>query len=640
MKTILQIFFLLTVVLCSFPLSGQTGQGVQDLSRKQQKQYDEIRTNNNLGQLEQAIEGLNDLLEDAPNFTEGYHMRGSIHYDQLAYEAAIQDFEKVLTLEPNYDPLVFYQLALAKKGGEDFSGAADLLEKFIAAGYRREALVERAKKHLEDARFAEEAVKHPIPFKPENMGTPINTDGPEALPQLSADGKTLIFTRFINNQEDFYAAEKKDGKWTNVQPLRELNTPFSEGAHTISADGRLLVFTFCQSGPDLGGCNLFYSEKCDGNWSRPEMIEGSLNTGAWEGQPTLSADGSLLLFVSDRPGGLGGRDIWASRRSAGGRWGKPVNLGEAINTSGNDTSPFLHADGRTLYFSSDGWPGMGGIDLYRVQLQDDGRWGTVKNLGYPINTPDNEGAVSISLDGKTGFFAKGEKRQSNIDIFTFPVYEEIAPFPVTYAEGKIFDSKTKKAISARAELIDLETGRPVARVTNCEDGSYLVCLTAGKDYALRVDKEGYLFFSENFSLQEADLSDPFELDVPLQKYEPVADTPAEDRKPVILKNVFFATASAELLPASTNELDRLYQLLEDNPEMRIRINGHTDTVGSDEDNQRLSEARAKAVYNFLLEKGVAEERLKYIGFGEDKPIADNETAEGRQQNRRTEFELW
>lgn len=640
MKIVSYIIGLFLLCMLWNPLYGQPGQSVKDLNRRQQKLYEQIRSSNNQGQLEAAVKGLNELLEDAPAFTEGFHMRGTIHYDMQAYEAAESDLEKVLSLDPNYDALILYQLALAKKGLEKFSEAAEFFERFLAAGYQREALVERGKKHLEDSRFAAEAVKDPIPFTPENIGAPINTADQEALPQLSADGNTLIFTRRINNQEDFYIAEKKDGEWANVKPLTALNTPFNDGAHSISADGRLMVFTFCQSGPDQGGCNLFFSEKCGGGWSRPEKIEGSVNTDAWEAQPSLSADGSLLLFVSDRPGGFGGKDIWACRRSLSGKWGKPVNLGEAINTSGNEISPFLHADGRTLYFSSDGRPGMGGIDLYRVQLDENGKWGEVKNLGYPINTPDNEGAVSISLDGKTGFFAKSLKGQPDLDIYTFPVYEAIAPFPVTYVQGNIYDEKTNKMIEARAELIDLATGRPVAILNNCEDGSYLVCLTAGKDYALNVNKEGYLFFSENFALQKANLNDPFQLDVPLQLIEPVSETGETERKPVILKNVFFATASAELLPTSTNELDRLYQLLEDNPDMRVQINGHTDNVGGDEDNQMLSEARAKAVYAYLLEKGVSAERLKYKGFGETRPIAENDSATGRQQNRRTEFEVW
>lgn len=620
-------------------LWGQEGIKVADLNKRQQRLYEQIRSSNNRGALTAALQDLDKLLEDAPDFSEGYHMRGSIHYEEKHYASAESDLEKVLQLDPGYDPVVVYQLALAKKSLMKFDQAVAHLERFIAGGYRQEGMVARAKRHLEDAKFAASAVKNPVPFSPENIGAPISSEHAEYLPVPSADGTNLVFTRRIGRQEDFFVAEKQAGKWAKVAPLAGLNSPYNEGAQSISADGRLMVFTFCQTGPDQGGCNLFYAEKCDGNWSKPQKIEGAVNTGAWEAQPSLSADGSLLLFASDRPGGLGGNDIWACRRSQSGKWGKPVNLGDAINTPGNDQSPFLHADGRTLYFSSDGRPGMGDNDLYMVQLQEDGKWGTVKNLGYPINTPDHEGALTVSLDGSTGYFAKSPGGPSDLDIFTFPMFPEIRPLPVTYVQGSIFDSKTKATISARAELIDVESGRTVAVVSNCEDGSYLVCLTAGKNYAMNVNKEGYLFFSEHFALSEADLDEPFELDVPLQPIEAVAATEAEERRPVILKNVFFATASAELLPTSTNELDRLFALLQDYPDMRIQINGHTDNVGSDADNQTLSEARAKAVYEYLIEKGVEPGRLQYKGFGESKPIADNDSVEGRQENRRTEFEV-
>lgn len=640
MKRTIYLLGLLFVFVFPASLFGQGGQSVDDLNRRQQKLYDRIRSDNNRGALTEALAGLNELLEDVPDFTEGYHMRGSIHHERDAYEAAANDLEKVLQLDPQYDRLVIYQLALAKKGSMAYEAAAAYFETFIDGGYRRESIVERAKEHLGNTRFAAEAVKHPVPFVPENIGPPISSDQAEYLPVLSADGKTMVFTRRVGNQEDFFIAEKKAGKWAKAEPLAALNSPFNEGAQSISADGRLMVFTFCQSGPDQGGCNLFFAEKCAGNWSKPQKIEGVVNTGAWEAQPSLSADGSLLLFASNRPGGLGGNDIWASRRSRSGKWGKPVNLGASINSSGNDQSPFLHADGRTLYFSSDGRPGMGDNDLFMVQLQTDGQWGEVKNLGYPINTPDHEGALTVSLDGTTGFFAKSPGGPGDLDIFTFPLYPEVQPFPVTYVRGNIFDSKTSESISARAELIDVEAGRTVAIVTNCEDGSYLVCLPTGKNYALNVNKKDYLFFSEHFALQAADPGQPFELDVPLQPIEPVSQSEKENHPPVILKNVFFATASAELLPSSTNELDRLVKLLEDNPDMRIQINGHTDKVGSDEDNLELSEARAKAVYEYLIEKGVAQNRLRYKGFGETHPIADNEKKSGRQKNRRTEFEVW
>ncbi|MEZ4991149.1 MAG: OmpA family protein [Saprospiraceae bacterium] len=640
MKRSIIIALILCIGSFSQYLSAQNGQTADQLTRRQQKLYEQIREDNNRGSLTAALEGLNKLLEDAPNFTEAYHFRGTIHYDQKNYAAAETDLEKALTLDANYDPIVLYQLALSEKEQAKYGEAKEHLEVFLKSGYEREAILERAKHHLADVKFAEVAVRNPVPFNPQNVGAPISSDQPEYLPVLSADGQTMIFTRRVGNQEDFFIAEKENEQWKNARPLETLNTPANEGAQTIAADGRLMVFTFCSSRPGDGGCNLFYSEKCDGNWSKPQKLEGEVSTKYWEAQPTLSADGNLLLFASDRPGGQGGIDIWACRRSRSGKWGKPVNLGPSINTSGNDQCPFLHADGRSFYFCSDGRPGMGGNDLYFVRLQEDGQWGEVKNLGYPINTPGNEGTLTVSLDGTTAFFAKSPDSVEDLDIFSFPLYPEARPFSVTYVEGRIFDSKTGNPLSARAELLDLSTNRPVAFVNSCEDGSYLVCLPAGKNYALHVDKKDYLFFSEHFALEDQAGTQPYQLDIPLQPIEAGTPEKAEERQPVILKNVFFASGSAELLPVSTNELDRLYELLNDHAELRIQINGHTDNVGSDTDNLELSEARAKAVYDYLIKKGIEEERLRYKGFGETVPIADNGTEEGRQQNRRTEFERW
>ena len=229
---------------------------------------------------------------------------------------------------------------------------------------------------------------------------------------------------------------------------------------------------------------------------------------------------------------------------------------------------------------------------------------------------------------------------TDLDIFTFPLYTDAKPLPVTYAKGIVYDSKDGSKLNARVELIDLATKRTVAIVPTCEDGSYLVCLPAGKDYALNVNKEGYLFFSEHFALSEAGLTDAVELNVPLQVIPTAEATTPPASEPIILKNVFFASGSAELLPTSFSELDRLWKLLEKQATVRIQINGHTDDVGSEADNLSLSEARAKAVYAYLSEKGIAEDRLRYKGFGETRPMAGNDTEDGRQQNRRTEFEVW
>lgn len=634
------IILLACFAIISCKVTAQNGQTVEQLNRRQQKLYDKIRSQNNTGALKEALQGLNELLDDVPNFTEGYHFRGTIQYDLKDYAAAETDFEKALALDTSYDPIALYQLALAEKEQAKYAEAATHLEDFLKSGYERQGMLDRAEKHLLDARFAEQAVQQPIPFDPEKLGAPISSDGAEYLPLLSADGQTMIFTRRVNNQEDFFIAEKENDQWISAQPLEALNTPFNEGAQSIAADGRLMVFTFCQSQPGAGGCNLFYSEKCDGNWSKPQKLEGEISTKYRETQPSLSADGNLLLFASDRPGGQGGIDIWACRRSRNGKWGKPVNLGPAINTPGNDQCPFLHADGRSFYFCSDGRPGMGGNDLYYVRLGEDGQWGEVKNMGYPINTPGNEGTLTVSLDGSTAYFAKSPDVVDDLDIFSFPLYDEAKPFPVTYVKGKIYDSKTGDPLSARAELRDLSTNRPVAFVNSCDDGTYLVCLPAGKNYALHVDKKDYLFFSEHFALEDQSDATPFQLDIPLQLIETEAAENVVDNKPVILKNVFFASGSSELLPASTDELDRLHALLTEHPELRIQINGHTDDVGSEEDNLNLSTARAKAVYDYLVEKEIGEERLRYKGFGETMPIAENETEAGKQENRRTEFERW
>lgn len=635
------IAFLLTVLTGT--LQAQPYMTVKDMKGKQQKQYERIQEYNQQQSFERALEALDDLLADVPSFIDGYLLRARIHYDLGQLESAEADLEKVITLDASYDAMALYQLALTEKRLAKYDEAVTHLEQFLASHDRRQSVVERATAHLADARFAADAVSRPVAFEPENLGAPISSADPEYLPVLSADGQSMIFTRRIRQQEDFFIATKNGETWTEAVPLTALNTPFNEGAHSISADGRLLVFTMCRSGADQGGCDLFFSEKCEDKWSAPQPLPRQVNTGAWEAQPSLSADGSLLLFASDRPGGYGGRDIWGSRRRSDGSWSDAVNLGEAINTRGNDQCPFLHADGQTLYYCSDGRPGMGGNDLYYVRLQADGQWSEVQNLGYPINTPDNEGTLTISLDGRTAYFAKSPATSANdLDIFTFPLYAAARPQPVTYVAGRVTDAVSGQPLRARAELVDIDSGRPVAIVSTCDDGSYLVCLPAGKNYALSISKPDYLFFSEHFALVDSvRLDEPYQLDAALQ---PLIDDPATDipaSKPVVLKNVFFATASADLLPSSTAELNRLVSLLDQHPMLSIQINGHTDNVGSEEDNLKLSEARALAVYNYLVKAGgIDPDRLRYAGFGESRPIAENDTPEGRQQNRRTEFEIW
>ena len=284
---------------------------------------------------------------------------------------------------------------------------------------------------------------------------------------------------------------------------------------------------------------------------------------------------------------------------------------------------------------------MGGFDLYKTQLLGDGVWAKPQNLGYPINTPGDESTLIVSLDGKTGYFASNffNKSLKTTDIYEFELHESIKPLPVTYLEARVVDAVTKEPLIAEVELFDVQSDRVFYKNSTNSNGKVIVSLAVGNNYGLNIDEEGYLFHSENFNLdQEREPGKPYELYIELQPIKPVALQEEEAKpEPVILNNIFFASASAELLPSSFKELNKLYQLLSDHPGMKIQIEGHTDDVGTEEDNQNLSQNRAKSVYNFLVEKGIDKDRLSYIGYGESQPIDTNDTNEGRQKNRRTAF---
>ncbi|MEL6924644.1 MAG: OmpA family protein [Bacteroidota bacterium] len=488
-----------------------------------------------------------------------------------------------------------------------------------------------------------------------SLGTNLNTNQAEYLPSFTADGETLIYTRVVRGQEDFYYSTMENGEWLAGLPLTAINTPASEGAQSISANGKIMVFTACSRKDGLGECDLYYSEVRNNRWTPPANMGEPINTRGWESQPALSADGSILYFASRRPGGLGSIDIWRSERKADGKWTEPINVGAPINTPMEDKAPFLHHDGQTLYFMSEGHPGMGGHDLYLSRKNTDGSWSEPKNLGYPINTKGHEGALVISLDGRKAYFSTNQKytetdegiysaavKGNETDIYSFDLYEDVRPLPVTYVKATVKDAETKKALVASVEFVDLATGQVQANAYTDKEGEFLVCLPLGKDYALNVAKKQYLFHSENFALSNnSQLDKPYLLDIALQpiKLDVATDQPSEvtAAKPVVLKNVFFDTGSNVLQSTSFIELQKLAQLLKENTTLRIQINGHTDDVGSDTDNQKLSENRAKAVYQYLLEQGIPEGQLSYKGFGETQPIADNTTEAGKQANRRTEF---
>jgi len=325
-----------------------------------------------------------------------------------------------------------------------------------------------------------------------------------------------------------------------------------------------------------------------------------------------------------------------------------------INTPEDDQAPFFHADGRTLYFMSEGQPGMGGFDLYLTRLGEDQTWSEPLNLGYPINTEGNEGALAVAIDGRTAYFATdarsiegadsigvGGKRGAATDLYQFTLPTKLRADVVTYVRARVVDDQTDLPVAALALLSDADTDKPfLKRRAEAAQGTFLAVLPAGKTYTLAVEEPGYLFYSDRFELTEpASAEQPFELEIRLQPapLETSATAAQQEREPIVLRNVLFASGSAELLDASRAELDRLKRTLLAYPNMRIRIQGHTDDVGADSDNLSLSTARARAVLTYLVEAGIDASRLESTGFGESRPLVDNSDDAARALNRRTEF---
>lgn len=596
-----------------------------------------------------ALRALDQALAIDSTFIEARLTWAETHFDAGHWTEAEYGFEAVMRLNPSFHPSVPFNLALAEWRQDKYAEANTHIDNFLRSGVKEVVLLYKAQRLKENCLFAMEAVKNPVPFNPRSVGDGVNSDSDEYLPSLTADGSTMIFTRRDDYDENFYSSTRQpDGSWGEAEYLEGVNTTQNEGAQTISADGSWLVFTACNRRNDgsQGSCDLYWSQLKNEAWTKPTPFSNAINSADWDAQPSISPDGKTLFFSSTRPGGQGGKDLWFTTRQPGGKWSTPENLGPGINTRGEEQTPFLHPDGQTLYFTSDGLPGMGENDLYFVRKNPDGTWGTPQNLGYPINTKASEGTLTVSLDGKTAYFAamRPGGQRGSIDIYFFDLPVHARPQPVTYAKAKVTDATTGNALVATVEFTDLKTGQLFASARTKPDGTFLICLPAGKDYALNVSKEKYLFHSENFNLLETSTFEkPFLLDIALQPItgsDEAGGAPPKPSKPIVLRNVFFETGSAALLPASTTELNRLAALLNEAPDLRIQINGHTDDQGDDASNQVLSENRAKAVYDFLIQNGIAAARLKFKGFGESKPVDTNATAEGRAKNRRTEFMVW
>jgi outer membrane protein OmpA-like peptidoglycan-associated protein/Tol biopolymer transport system component len=606
----------------------------ENAKKKAQKDFDEAQMAVREYKMEDAISLLQDAIKTEPGFTDAYGQMVITSVEMRKYKEAINSFEVLVRLDSASTRPAMLAYCKALSGVGRFKEALELVNAYIATNKVKSAKAEALKLNLD---FAVNTAQQAVPFQPHNMGDSINTKDPEYFPSLTIDNRTLIFTRRVNGtNEDFYVSEKDDSsKWGPAvsigQPVN--SSSFNEGAQNISQDGKMLVFTGCDFPGGRGSCDIYYTLKTqEGLWIDPINMGAPINSRDWESQPCLSPDKQTLYFAKETQDA--GSDIFMSQLQPNGKWGVPERLGPNINTKGRETTPFIHADNQTLYFASNGLQGYGGMDIFYSRRQADGTWGPATNLGYPINTIDEEASLVVASDGKTAYYASDRAdSRGSLDIYSFELYPAARPLKTLYVRGFVHDAKNiNRRLIANIELMDVATGFNIANIKSDEYGNYLVTLPVGKDYAFNVNKKGFLFYSDNFSLKNAgDQDSSYEKNIPLQ----TIDTAAV----LVLHNIFFDSKQFVLKPQSFPELDRVVALMKDNPTMTTEVGGHTDDVGSDYDNMQLSEHRAKAVVQYMVSKGVEEWRLQPKGYGETMPVAPNTTEAGRAENRRTEFKI-
>ncbi|GAB4377772.1 MAG: hypothetical protein Kow0075_06860 [Salibacteraceae bacterium] len=639
------LFLLFAIIL---PALANAQRGKTDDNRAM-KAYVEARELVRAGKYEEAEEKFLAAIRRDEKFLDPRMDLAEYYLISGQKAKAKEMMEEIVRIDWLYQPSLIVNLGLMEMTDGNYEKARSYFERYLSVAPPDAPGYDEARLGVANCDFAEYAIKHPVEFNPVNLGANVNSSTNEYFPALTADESLLLFTRLIPSpnspdqfDEDFYFSEKKDGQWMPAyNPGPPINSPYKEGAPTLSPDGKYIIFTTCERFGDYGpgkngygSCDLFISERVGNSWSNPQNMGRTINSPHWETQPSFASDGRTLYFIRGIKSRSGQQqsDIYVSKL-VNGRWSRAEKLPSNINTPQNEESVFIHPDNQTLYFSSQGHVGMGDMDIYVSRKNPDGSWSDPVNLGYPINTSGQENSFHVSASGTYALIASDRPGgYGGLDLYAFELPEAVRPQPVKYLKGKITNAANGKPIEASFELIDLQSGDTVVRSqSDRKNGSFLVVLPVGRSYALIADKPGFLYYSENFQLEQTDGDGNYEKNIELQPIEP--------GKSVILKNVFFDTDKYELKPESITELTKLANLMKENPDIKIEVSGHTDSQGSRESNQILSENRAKAVAAFLVRSGIEPDRIVARGYGQEKPIADNSTEEGRALNRRTEFTI-
>jgi outer membrane protein OmpA-like peptidoglycan-associated protein len=635
--------FLIYLIFISL-VSESDGQEMQfsTSSKKALKQYEIAETSFRQQNFLECTEALKKAIRHDKYFIEAWLLLGDAYRELGQDEDALDAFNRAISIDSTFFPPVFYFTGQLHYTAGNYASATDQFEKFLKLVPGSSPIRTKVEEAYRRASFAEYAINNPTSSPPQNAGPLVNSANDDYVNYVRIDKPEMVITRkepLETDQygrtiyiESFYVARLADGQWLSPDSLKiRWAEGYNLGGMNISVDGRKMYFTGCNWPGGFGSCDLYVSFKSGDDWEEPYNLGTLVNSQWWDSQPFISANGKQLYFSSKRAGGKGKTDIWMSFRLPDGKWSSPVNLGDSINTGGSEMAPFIHPDGKTLYFSSDGHDGLGGYDLFYSKKDETGRWSKATNLGYPLNSKDNEINLVVDLFGRHLMLSSDRSGgEGKVDIYHGQTHDAMKPQKVSFIKGKVLDEKTSEPVSAFVELSNLKTGLSEDSTwSDRVNGEFFMVLQPETNYAFNITADNYLIYSENYNLENTEETYPVEKVFYL--------TRAEAGKRITLENVYFPFNSAALMAISFVELDKLTLLMKDNLSMRLRIEGHTDNTGTDDYNLTLSEQRAQSVVYYLVEKGIDQERLEWIGYGASRPIAENNTVEGKAKNRRTEI---
>jgi len=628
--------YLLFFSLIIIPVLVQAQRQLSTKSKKAAQYYREADNYWVRNQFQAAEQLFEEAINKDDEFFEAYFKLGLIKKAKGELAKAEEYLSKVVSLQNDHAGANFELGELLIQRGE-YHRSIQYTQNYLDLDPRNSQRKAEAQRFLESANYALENIKLQNELNPRPLPDHINQYAMQYFPVITADEKYLIYTRrmgtTMNDDEDLVISEKRDdGTWGEPASISEnINSRINEGTCTISADGRTLIFTSCHGRNGYGSCDLYITYKTGDDWAIPKNMGPNVNSSAWDSQPSLSADGRTLYFISNRGKGVGKRDIWVAHLNEIGQWSKPTNLGKVINTKEDEVSPFIHPNNETLYFSSNGRKGFGGFDIY-YSIMDDSLYNAPTNLGFPINTGQDQVSLFITSDGREGYYSHENLANPDVkgELYMFDIPEELqVAKKATYVKGRVYDSKSKNSLRAKIELFDLKKDQRVSMVySDSLNGNYLMVLPEGNSYAFYVEKKGYLFKSLSFQIDSTS-SKPMQIDIALDKVVQGEKT--------VLKNIFFDFDRYELKDESKIELNKLALFLESNPSVQIEIAGHTDNVGDSQYNQELSKKRAKVVYNYLLNWGIESSQMVHEGYGDKRPLVENNSDQNRQNNRRIEF---